>query len=308
MAPGDYEEGEEIGKGKFGVVFRGFRRSDNLPVAIKHLPPFGTKADTQRFLREIQIPANCRHPTILPLYAFSLNSPNNSTGPSIVTALCPHGSLGSITSAIWKNEPLPSWFSPVRAAIALYGSARALQFLHSREIIHRDVKPDNILFGENWRPYLADFGFARPMKSDDTAVPLDMTGGIGTPLLMAPELFGDKGYTKAVDVFAFAVTAWMVFADRCVGQFDDGTCARKVCDYIAKVEKGARLVKPARCPDCWWGVITAAWNHVAERRPSAGEIADKLDAPEFAIEFDRVEEYTQYVQEIKAYRPPTYAV
>jgi serine/threonine protein kinase len=304
MKDEDYREGDEIGKGAYGRVIRALRLSDNLPVAIKHLGPFRNFHDMQQFINEIQILACYPHPSILPLYAFKLNAPDNSAGPVIVTSLCPYGSLGTIVNTVWARRPLPDWYSPVRAAIAIYGVARALEFIHSRNIIHRDLKPDNILFGDKLRPYLADFGFARYVqKAQDAPEPLNMTIGIGTPLFMAPELFSDGEYTTAVDIFALAVTIWMVFSDACVAQFDNGTYATTVNDYMRKVGDGFRLVQPPRCPMCWWNVVTAAWVHEPRNRTPAGEIAAALESPEFAIEPDKADEYMQYIREVKEFRP-----
>jgi serine/threonine protein kinase len=146
---------------------------------------------------------------------------------------------------------------------------------------------------------LADFGFAR-FVSPDTK--LKMTMGIGTPFLMAPEVYDSDDYTAAVDVYALAVTMWMAFTDRLVGDFQGGERAVDGEQFVRKIRNGERLVKPGRCPDCWWEVISVGWSHSPDERPTAGRIAEMLEDPQFVLEPEKRDEYLEYIQEIKRFK------
>jgi serine/threonine protein kinase len=301
----DYKQGDLLGHGTYGRVYQAVRLRDQLPVAIKHIRPFDSFDSSLSFIREIQIPAESQHPAILPLIGFKFPPPDNSEGPVIVTKLCSNGSLEDILREVHSSNHPPG-FSWIHINIALYGVAQALAFLHQRQYVHRDLKPGNILFDEKWRPYLADFGLARKVITDEETADLEgmqMTTGIGTRLLMSPELFDirTEKYAGEVDVYAFAVTMYLVFATERPILFEDGTEVERGGHFGRKLQQGLRFKRPEKCPDCWWNLITQGWCHTPGNRPSAQQIAQMLERPEFVLDLDRIGEYQNYIQELKTF-------
>ena len=172
---GDYELLEEIGRGGQGVVYRARQKSLDRTVALKviGLGPWATDAHLKRFRREAEAAAGLQHPCIVPIHevgerdGFCYFSMNFIEG----------GQLDEVV----KREPMP-----IRRAVELIAKlARTVHYAHEHGILHRDIKPGNILLDAKSEPMLTDFGLARLVEADST-----VTGTLevmGTPSYMAPE-------------------------------------------------------------------------------------------------------------------------
>jgi serine/threonine protein kinase len=153
-----YEVGREVGRGGMGVVYRATDRKLRREVAIKVLPPeLAYREDVkQRFLREAQTAAQLSHANIVPIYAVE----EREGLVCFVMALVDGESLAS---RIARERHL----SPEFTAETLRAVADALGYAHGRGIVHRDVKPDNILLDRHTgRPMVTDFGIARAAEGD----------------------------------------------------------------------------------------------------------------------------------------------
>ena len=168
-------EAEEIGRGGFGVVYRCSQRSLDRTVAVKVLTADLDEDNLGRFMREQRAMGRVSgHPNILNVLEVGATP---SGRPFIVMQYHPHGSLDGL---IRKRGPLP-WGSALRVGIKLAG---ALETAHRAGILHRDVKPANILLTEYREPQLTDFGIARIAGGFETRA-----GFIaGTPAFTAPEV------------------------------------------------------------------------------------------------------------------------
>jgi serine/threonine protein kinase/tetratricopeptide (TPR) repeat protein len=173
---GNYEILEEIGRGGMGVIYRARQRHSRRIVAVKRV--LGYHADSRetlaRFRREAQAAASLDHPNILPIYEVSESEDGL---PFFSMKFAPGGSLQQVGPAL-KNDP--------RQCVALVAKiARAVQHAHSKGILHRDLKPGNILMDAHGEPLVSDFGLAKWL---DTASDLTRTLTIfGTPGYIAPE-------------------------------------------------------------------------------------------------------------------------
>jgi serine/threonine protein kinase len=174
------------------------------------------------------------------------------------------------------------------------------------DVIHRDLKPDNILLGENFRPFLADFGLSRVakhMSEDEDDCDLEMTARIGTPLMMAPELLVNDAtteYTSKVDVYAWAVTVHMamlqspaelVFSDR-------SPLGARAPQFMQRIMQGTRFARPRVVPNNWWEIIQCCWAHRPEERPDFVKVCQEIGKPEYALEPAKADEYMDYVREL----------
>jgi serine/threonine protein kinase/Tfp pilus assembly protein PilF len=172
---GDYELLEEIGRGGQGVVYRAHQKSLNRTVALKviGLGPWTTEAHLKRFRREAEAAASLDHPGIVPIYEVGEREGCCYFSMKFVEG----GQLDKVV----KHAPLPT-----RQAVELIAKiARTVYYAHEHGILHRDIKPGNILLDAEGEPLLTDFGLARLVESEST---ITRTWDVmGTPSYMAPE-------------------------------------------------------------------------------------------------------------------------
>ena len=188
-----FEEPEEIGRGGFGVVYRCAQRALDRTVAVKVLAADLEPDNLERFVREqVAMGQLSGHPHIVSVFQVG----TTATGlPYIVMQYHPHGSLAA---KIADSGPV-GWRDALHVGVKIAG---ALETAHRRGILHRDVKPANILLTEYGEPQLTDFGIARVAGGFETS-----DGAImGSPAYTAPEvLLGDPPDVTS-DVYSLAST------------------------------------------------------------------------------------------------------
>jgi serine/threonine protein kinase len=183
---GKFELVEQLGSGAFGQVFRAIDVELDRPVAVKVLRGgvSASRDDIDRFLREARSAARLRHPGIVAVHA---TGQADDGSPFLVEEFV----RGDTLAAIVKNGPL----EPRRAAEIVALAADALAYAHAHGIIHRDVKPSNILLDPEGQPHLMDFGLA---KRETDEPPETVEGQVlGTPAYMSPEQA--RGESRRVD-------------------------------------------------------------------------------------------------------------
>src|SRR5437588_1689046 len=172
---GDYELLEEIGRGGQGVVFRARKKSLNRTVALKviSLGQWASKAHLKRFRLEAEAAARLEHPGIVPIHEVGERDGSCYFSMKFVEG----GQLDEVA----RREPIP-----IRRAVELIAKvARTVHYAHEHGILHRDIKPGNILLDAKGEPHLTDFGLSRLVESESSVTQtLDV---LGTPSYMAPE-------------------------------------------------------------------------------------------------------------------------
>lgn len=201
----NYELDREMGRGGMGIVYRARDRRLKRIVAVKILPPeLAFRAEIRsRFLREAETAAQLSHPNIVPIY-----SVDEADGIVYFVMACIDGD--NLGKRIHDRGPLP--IADARRILAEV--ADALAYAHLRGVVHRDIKPDNILLdGNGDRAMVTDFGIARAViEGSDSR--LTATGmAIGTPAYMSPEqAAGDREIDGRSDLYALGVVAYQMLA------------------------------------------------------------------------------------------------
>ncbi len=197
---GDYELLEEIGRGGQGVVFRARQKSLNRLVALKviGLGQWATKAHLRRFRLEAEAAASLDHPCIVPIYEVGERDGQCYFSMKFVEG----GQLDEVV----KHTPI----SIRQAAELIAKVARTVHYAHEHGILHRDIKPGNILVDVKGEPHLTDFGLARLVESESTVTrTLEV---LGTPSYMAPEqAAGDNArLTSATDGYGLGAVLYQL--------------------------------------------------------------------------------------------------
>jgi serine/threonine protein kinase len=199
-----YEFGPSLGAGGAGTVYRAWDRQARRPVAIKVLRAALSENPTlhQRLVQEFRAATQLEHPNIVR----ALDMGNDGHISYLVFELIEGVSLGE---RIEKRGRM-SEGDAVRVATQV---AQALHYAHLRNVIHRDVKPDNILLLPDGRAKLTDFGLAKDHNNDQGLT--RHASGLGTPNFMAPEQFADaKSVNARSDVYALAATLYSIVTGR----------------------------------------------------------------------------------------------
>ncbi|HEY4272358.1 MAG TPA: FlgO family outer membrane protein [Candidatus Udaeobacter sp.] len=197
---GDYELLEEIGRGGQGIVYLARQRSLHRTVALKviGLGRWATRAHIKRFRLEAEAAARLDHPCIVPIYEVGEREGSCYFSMKFVE--------GGQLDEVIKREPIS-----IRRAVELIAKlARTVHYAHGHGVLHRDIKPGNILIDKQGDPHLTDFGLARLMESDSTVT--STRDVMGTPSYMAPEQAtgNDDQLTSATDVYGLGAVLYQL--------------------------------------------------------------------------------------------------
>ncbi|KAL2453368.1 putative serine/threonine-protein kinase [Abeliophyllum distichum] len=193
-ATNNFDPSKELGDGGFGTVYYGVL-ADGRVVAVKRLYENNFKR-VEQFMNEVEILTRLRHKNLVTLYGCTSK---RSRELLLVYEYIPNGTVADHLHGNRANSGLLSW--TVRLNIAIE-TAEALAYLHKSDIIHRDVKTNNILLDNDFHVKVADFGLSRLFPNDVTHV---STAPQGTPGYVDPEYYQCYQLTEKSDVYSFGV-------------------------------------------------------------------------------------------------------
>ncbi|XP_073133294.1 serine/threonine-protein kinase 52 [Henckelia pumila] len=274
-----------VAQGTYGTVYRG--TYDTQDVAVKLLDwgedGMATAAETAAlrasFKQEVAVWHKLDHPNVTRFVGASMGTsqikipsknPSESNTNLPLRACCVVVEFlagGTLKNYLFKNRKKKLAFKIViQLALDL---SRGLSYLHSKKIVHRDVKAENMLLDSQRNLKIADFGVARVEAQN----PKDMTGETGTLGYMAPEVLDGKPYNRKCDVYSFGICLWEIYC--CDLPYPDLSFAEV---SSAVVRQNLRPEIPRCCPNSVVSIMKKCWDANPEKRPDMDEVVRLLEA------------------------------
>src|SRR5213596_261926 len=262
---GDYELLAVVGRGGQGVVYRAHQKSLNRTVALKmiSLGSWATEAHLKRFRREAEAAASLEHSGIVPIYEVG-----EGDG-------CCYFSMrfveGGQLDQVMKREPIS-----LRDATKLIAKvARTVHYAHEHGIVHRDIKPGNILLDAKGEPLLTDFGLARLVEAESTIT--RTREALGTPSYMAPEQAAgeQRKLSNATDVYGLGAVLYQLLTDH--PPFAGGTTYETIKLLLDTEPRQPRLLNPKIDRDLSTICLKCLEKDPQRRYPSALALAEDLE-------------------------------
>lgn len=275
-----------LARGTYGTVYRGIY--DGQDVAVKLLD-WGEEATMSKsqitsvrtaFRQEVAVWHKLDHPNVTKFIGASMGSsdlriPSYEQGndgflhvaSNICCVVVEYLQGGTLKSFLIRHHRKKLTFKIVmQLALDL---SRGLSYLHSENIVHRDVKSENMLLDKKMTVKIADFGVARVEAQN----PKDMTGETGTIGYMAPEVLDGKPYNRKCDVYSFGICLWEIYC--CDMPYPDLSFAETTS---AVVKQNLRPEIPRCCPSALSSVMKKCWDANPDKRPNMDEVVHLLEA------------------------------
>jgi TolB-like protein/predicted Ser/Thr protein kinase len=262
---GDYELLEVIGRGGQGVVYRARQKSLNRTVALKviGLGHWASDVHLKRFRREAEAAASLDHSGIVPIYEVGERDGSCYFSMKLVE--------GGQLDAVVKREPMP-----MRQAVELIAKvARTVHYAHEHGILHRDIKPGNILLDQKNEPHLTDFGLARLIETESTVTRTMEV--LGTPSYMAPEqaVGNNDAVITATDVYGLGAVLYQLLTGQ--PPFAGGTTYETIKLLLDTEPRQPRLVNPKIDRDLSTICLKCLEKDPGRRYSSALDLAEDLE-------------------------------
>jgi predicted Ser/Thr protein kinase len=259
---GKIELVKELGRGGMGIVYLGREPELRRTVAVKVLLAAEDEKLRQRFLREARMVSKLRHPNIVSVHEFG-----EQDGKAYFTMDFIEG--GSLDSQIEKKAIDLRGLMTTVATVA-----RALDYAHAQGLVHRDVKPQNILVSKEGTPYLTDFGLAREVESNTR---LTMSGAVmGTPSYMSPEqASGSAGIDSRTDIYSLGAVLYEGLTGRTV--FGERDLIQLLSAIVNEDPEPPTKRSPHLPADVETICLKALQKQPDRRYPTGAQMADDID-------------------------------
>jgi serine/threonine-protein kinase len=276
---GRYRTGRELGHGGMATVYLARDIKHGRDVAVKVIrAELAASLGRDRFLREIAIAARLRHPNIVPLF-------DSGDADGVLYFVMPYEDGPSARARLASDGPL----SIAETVSVLRDVARALHYAHSHGVVHRDIKPDNVMMSGG-AAVVADFGIAKAIAAaaggdrpehhgaqDLPATTITQVGaGIGTPAYMAPEqAVGDPSTDHRADIYSYGCLAYELLTGK--PPFHDAPAHQIIASHVAVAPKPVTEMRPDVPPALAMLVARCLEKNPAARPQTAAELLDIVD-------------------------------
>ncbi len=254
---GKYQILEELGRGGFGIVYHAFDTVLEREVAIKELYPnlVNDPAFVSRFKQEARIAAKLDHPNLVPVHDFGQIDGKYYLAMGYMAG-------GSLKDLLKQEGPL----SKERALKIIQQVGAGLAYAYDQGVIHRDLKPGNILFDAKGQARVSDLDFAKLLHSKSSSSMSTSGGLVGTPAYMAPEIWRGKGASAATDVYSLVCILVEMLTARSL--FDGESTPEIMFKHFEPLQL------PEDLPDAWMPVIEQGLEKKPEER--IGDVDDLI--------------------------------
>ncbi len=263
----------ELGRGGMGTVYLARDRRLDRPVALKVLPPeFAAESDLrERFLRETRLAAGFSHPNIVPVFAIE-------DGDGVLAFAMGYVEGESVAARVARDGPL----SRRDAVRLLQDVSYALAYAHGRGVVHRDIKPDNIMIERaTGRALVMDFGIARAITPVTNRPGLTRIGEVvGTPEYMSPEQAAGDAIDGRSDLYSLGLVAWFTMTGRTAvtGESTQRILVKQLTETIPPLASLRSDLPSALCDV----VDRCCAKEADDRFPNAEAVVEALDATQLA--------------------------
>lgn len=254
--------GCKFASGRHSRIYRGIYKQRDVAIKLISQPEEDESLANlleKQFTSEVALLFRLRHPNIITFVAACKK-------PPVFCIITEYLAGGSLRKFLHQQEPHSVPYDLVlRFSLDI---ARGMQYLHSQGILHRDLKSENLLLGEDMCVKVADFGISCLETQCGSA-----KGFTGTYRWMAPEMIKEKHHTKKVDVYSFGIVLWELLT--ALIPFDNMTPEQAA---FAVSQKNARPPFYPACPMAFRHLISRCWSSSADKRPHFDEIVSILES------------------------------
>lgn len=258
----EYEECEALlGEGSFGKVVQVINLKTNQIFAQKEI---SFSEENKYIKREIYIMSTLQNPCLCPLIGINVDQDDN-----ILHILLPYmknGSLDKVIKSSISGKKI-DWWDITTQMKALYGIAVGMAYMHSKKVIHRDLKPGNVLLDDNYEVKITDFGSSRFCANCESS----RTLSVGTPSYMAPEIITSNNYDEKVDVYSYAITMYELLLKRPAFHYSSSF---KLFTLVINGNRPQMDKSTFPYGDGFFNLLQKCWSPIPSVRPSFNEILD----------------------------------
>ncbi|XP_022736848.1 serine/threonine-protein kinase HT1-like [Durio zibethinus] len=262
--------GNKFASGRHSRIYRGIYKQRDVAIKLISQPEEDENLANyleKQFISEVALLFHLRHPNIITFVAACKK-------PPVFCIITEYLAGGSLKKYLHQQEP---YSVPLNLVLKLaLDIARGMQYLHSQGILHRDLKSENLLLGEDMCVKVADFGISCLESQCGSA-----KGFTGTYRWMAPEMIKEKHHTKKVDVYSFGIVLWELLT--ALTPFDNMTPEQAA---FAVCQKNARPLLPSSCPLAFSHLVNRCWSSNPDKRPQFDEIVSILESYAESLEED----------------------
>jgi tRNA A-37 threonylcarbamoyl transferase component Bud32 len=281
---GNYELEEVLGRGGMGIVYKAIQRSPRRTVALKMIldSELASEASRRRFTLEAEMAAKLDHPNIVPIYEVGDQDGQPFLSMKLVSGETLRKKIESGELSMRDQNPgsRSTFRERVSAAVRLVVAiSRAVQHAHDHGVLHRDLKPGNIIVDQEGRAHLTDFGLAKMLVADSegTRPASDTLPGmpIGTPSYMSPEQAQGLRLSAASDIYSLGALFYEILTGK--PPFEAATPLETLRKVLAEEPKNPRGLNPRVDKDLNTICMKCLEKNPARRYLTAGALADDLE-------------------------------